>query len=256
MESTGIGKTFKTLLGSYLTSDELLKLKPGKDDQLIEHLDCIIQFLYPQTISTITPTSDQLRYNAYYRMFGYKIEGENAFPLSKNTNSEYEKIFEELIQESMSFILDEGITTEKLGDPAKLAVLFNQMRSLLTNRSFNTIPKIAISSKERFEALEGLLHNDSLMVEQLSIKAIEPYNRLLELGEKLSIPIPQTTQYYMDLARRMDYIVEQILNQEWLPEDSENFVVAHKEVFKSINTDWYQITKKNLQKIALVTRKR
>jgi len=164
IESTGIVEFFRTLFRSYFLTDDILKLNRAEDLVLIEHLKEVIEIVYPRPVSKITPDLEELRYNAYWRLFGYTIKGkENSFPKVPAYNKEFNKLFEGIMYEIFQGILDKGITIEKLSNPNALAELLDNLQKLLRNRTYNEIEDLGSYWAAAFNSLRELLDNDALM---------------------------------------------------------------------------------------------
>ena len=169
IESTGIVEVFRALFGSYFLEDTFLKLNRDDGLILIEKLKKRIEIVFPRPVSKISPDLEELRYNAYWRMFGYTIKGKENFPKTANYNKEFNKLFEEIMYEIFQGILDKDNTIEKLSNPNTLAELLENLQKLLKNRDYNEIPDIASYWATAFNGLLELLEDDALMVDRLNI---------------------------------------------------------------------------------------
>ena len=140
----------------------------------------------------------KLRYNAYWRLYGYTIRGkENRFVKVSSYNKEFNKLIEGIMYEIFQGILDKGITIEKLSNPNALAEMLDNLQKLLRNRTYNEIEDIASHWAVAFESLLVLLDDDNLMRDRLNIRSVSRYQRLIELGEKLKVPVAKETLYLL-----------------------------------------------------------
>src|SRR5215216_2707412 len=217
IECTGIVEVFRALFASYFSTDDILKLNRQEDVALIEKLKEVVAFVYPKSVSTITPDLEELRYNAYWRLFGYNIKGkENRFVKVASYNKEFNKLFEAIMYEIFQGILDKGITIEKLSNPNALAELLDNPQKLLRNRTYNEIEDIASHWAVAFESLLVLLDDDKLMRDRLNIRSVGRYQRLIELGEKLKVPVAKETLYLFLLAIRMEAFLTHVeITDDW-----------------------------------------
>ena len=110
---------------------------------MIEEIKETINQVYPKPISKITPDPDELRRNAYWRMFGYTIRNNNQFPKVRSYNSEFNKTFEAIMYEIFQIMLDKDAVTEKMGNSNALAILLINLQEMLNNRKYNEIEDIS-----------------------------------------------------------------------------------------------------------------
>jgi len=244
VESSGIVEVFRALFASYFTTDDIIKLNHQDDKELIERLKEVVAFVYPRSASTITPDLEELRYNAYWRLFGYTIKGkENKFVKVSSYNKEYNKLFEGIMYETFQGILDKGITIEKLGNPAALAEMLDNLQKLLHNRTYNEIEDIASHYAVAFESLFVLLDDDNLMQNRLNIRSVSRYQRLIELGEKLKVPVAKESLYLFNLASRMEAFLTLVENPTITWDSTKaSELFEEEDSFKEISSAWYQIT--------------
>jgi hypothetical protein len=254
IESTGIVEVFRALFTSYLISDEVLKLNRRDDVLLIEKIKETIDYVYSKPASKLTPDLEQLRWNAYWRLFGYTIKGKNDFPKVSSYNSEFNKNFESIMYEICHGILDRNITIEKLGNANALAELLDNMRSMLINKTYNEIEDISAVSAVRFERLLSLFDDDALMQTRLNIRSHGTYRRLIELGERLNVPVAKESLYLLQLALRMEIFLIAIEDTQW---DAQIAASLFNEefFFKEISSAWYQITGRDFFTEALSKRR-
>lgn len=254
IESTGIVEVFRKVFGSYLISDELLKLNRHDDAQLIEKLKETINYVYPKPISKITPDLEELRRNAYWRMFGYTIRNNNEFPKVRTYNSEFNKNFEAIMYEIFQIMLDRGIAIEKLGNPNALANLLINLHEMLNNRKYNEIEDMSAYWHIGFERLLSLLDDDDFMQRRLNIRAEGRDRRLIELGEKIRVPVAKETLYLLQLAKHMEKFLTRVEETNWTTQLADS--LANEDFFfKEISSAWYQITGKDFLAEALSTRR-
>lgn len=259
VETTGIREVFEKLFKSYLISDEDLKLNRNEDADLIADIKAALECAFPKPKSTITPNLDELRYNAYWRLFGYTIKGKEAFPKAGSYNSEFNKTFEDIMYNIAQGILDLDITTEKVANPDALAMLLNDLRRQLLNRTYNEIENIASYWFAAFEMLRQLLQSDRLMVQRLGIRSTQVDRRLIELGEKLKVPVAKETMYLYELADRMHlFLRERVENIDWNTTEATKLYTDPGNVafFKEIFNAWFKVTGKDFLAEALKARRR
>jgi len=254
VEGTGIAEVFRRVLSSYLISDGLLKLNRHDDAQLIEKLKETINLVYPKPISKITPDLEELRRNAYWRMFGYTIRNNNLFPKVRSYNSEFNKTFEAIMYEIFQIMLDKGIYIEKLGNPNALANLLIHLHQMLNNRKYNEIEDISVYWALAYERLLSLLDDDDLMQRRLNIRSEGRDRRLIELGEGLRVPVAKETLYMLQLAKHMEKFLTRVEETSWTTQLADS--LAREEFFfKEISSAWYQITGKDFLAEAISSRR-
>ncbi len=259
VETTGIREVFEAVFKSYLVSDENIKLNRSQDADLIADIKEALARAFPKPISSITPNLNELRYNAYWRLFGYTLKGKENFPKVGSYNSEFNKTLEDIFYNIAQGILDQGITTEKLANPDALAMLLNDLRRQLVNRTYNEIEDIASYWFTAFDILRDLLRNDKLMVERLGIRSKEEDRRLIELGEKLKVPVAKETMYLFELADRMHvFLRERVEKTDW---NSTEAAMQYTEpdnmtFYKEVFNDWFKVTGKDFLAEALKVRRR
>lgn len=173
VESTGIVEVFAALWKAYLLTDDIVKLNRNEDIVLMERIKEVIEFAFPKPVSNITPDLEQLRYNAYWRLYGYTIKGKENFPKVSSYNKDFNKLLESIMYEIFQIILDKGISIEKLGNPNALAELLDNLQKLLLNRPYNEIEDISTYWYLAFTGLLSLLDDDQLMKTRLGITALE-----------------------------------------------------------------------------------
>ena len=256
IESTGIVEVFRALFTSYFSTDDILKLNRDEDLMLIESLKEVIANVYPRPISTIVPDLEELRYNAYWRLFGYTIKGkENRFAKVPSYNKDFNKLFEGIMYEIFQGILDKGITIEKLSNPNALAEMLDNLQKLLRNRTYNEIEDIASHWAVAFHSLLVKLDDDKLMRDRLNIRSLGRYQRLIELGEKLRVPVAKETLYLLLLAERMEAFLIQVEETPQWDFANATALFNQEDAFKEISSAWYQITGRDFLADALSRRR-
>jgi hypothetical protein len=255
VESTGIVEVFAALWKSYLLTDDIVKLNRDEDLLLIEKLKEVIEFAFPIPVSKITPDLEQVRYNAYWRLYGYTIKGKESFAKVASYNRDFNKLFESIMYETFQGILDKGITIEKLGNPNALAELLDNLQKLLRNRTYNEIEDISSYWYLAFTGLLSLLDDDQLMKTRLGIRALGRYKRLQELAEKLKISIPKETLYLLQLAERMEAFLTQVEDTVDWDYAKASALFLQEDTFKEISSAWYQVTGRDFLADALSRRR-
>ncbi|HEX9317329.1 MAG TPA: hypothetical protein VF884_00165 [Nitrososphaeraceae archaeon] len=257
IESTGLLEVFRILFSSFIVSDDVLKLNRQDDSDLIELIKTNINTVFAKPASTVTPQLDELRYNAYWRLFGYKIRGKEIFPKAVNYNSEFNKTFELAMYNIFQMILDKGITTEKVGNPNATAELLDNLKRQLAGRTYNTIEDISQDSAFKLYSLVALLSNNKLMVERLNIRSEDPTRRLIELGEKLKVAVAKETSYLFLLAGRMNVFLRKVEEEsEWDAKAATDLTSDENETFfKDIESSWFHVTGRSFLADALKARR-
>ena len=258
LESCGLVEVFRTLFRSFLTSDEVLKLNRQDDSDLIETLKEIMNSTFAKSASSITPDLEELRFNAYWRLFGYTIKGKENFPRARGYNAEFNKTFESIMVNIFQLILDKGITIEKMGNPNALATDLDSLQKQLNTRTYNTMEDISQQYAFVFYGLVLLLGNNRLMNERLNIRSEDPARRLIELGERLKVAVAKETSYLFLLASRMNIFLRKIEDEkDWTPQRARELVeIADNEVFfKEIQSAWAMVTGTNFLELALRARR-
>ena len=245
---------FRKLLGSYLVSDDLLKLNRHDDSKLIAKLKDTINIVYPKPISKITPDLEELRRNAYWRMFGYTIKNNNQFLKVRSYNAEFNKTFEGIMYEIFQGILDKDIAIEKLSNPNALSNLLINLHEMLNNRKYNEIEDISAYWATALEGLLSLLEDNDFMQRRLNIRSEGTDRRLIELGERLRVPVAKETLYLLQLAKHMEKFLMEVEDTSWsTPKAASLFDQPF--FFKEISSAWFQITGKDFLAEALNTRR-
>jgi hypothetical protein len=258
IETTGIVEVFRVLLRSYFISDDVLKLNRKDDIELIERLKETANLVFPMPSSSITRDLDleRLRYNAYWRMFGYVIRGkERNFERVQAYNGQFNKTFEAIMLNIAQGVLDKQITIEKLSNPSALAELLEDFQKMLINRTYNEIEDIASYWAVAFESLVNWLDDAKLMVQRLNIRAQGRYPRLIELGQRLRTPIAKESLYLFILAKRMEVFLNKVEQTQW---DIRNATSLYDDslFFKELSSTWYQVTGVDFFQTALTQRRR
>jgi hypothetical protein len=255
IESTGILEVFAALWKSYLLTDDVIKLNKQEDAKLIELLKENIEYAFPRPVSKITPDLELLRYNAYWRLYGYTIKGKENFPKVPSYNKDFNKTFESIMYEIFQGILDKGITIEKLANPNALAELLDNLQKMLRDKTYNQVEDIAGQWGLALEGLLALLEKDELIKTRLGIRATGKYKRLQALADMLKISIPKETLYLLQLAGRMEAFLTQVEDTpEW------NFTNASalfdkEDMVKEISSAWYQVAGRDFLADALSRRR-
>jgi len=268
VESTGIVEVFRALFKSYLESDDMLKLNHADDSVMINRIKESINNNFPIPSSSISPDPEGLRYNAYWRLFGYVIHGKESIltpelkPSSSNMdfNSNLEKILYEIFQ----IILDKDITIEKLGNPSGLALLLNDLGKQLHNRTYNQIEDVAEYWYLNFKALREFIKDDDLMVKRLNVRSTGEDQRLIELGERLKVPVALKTVYLFVLAEQMQNFLKKIEDTTaisgtgWDSTTATMLSDPHPEFgfdLQEIDNAWFQVTGKDPKADAIAARR-
>jgi hypothetical protein len=243
VESTGIYSVFSKLLSSFYIDEKYLKLNKDGDDDLIELLKETANEVFPKPASSITPPLPELRYNAYFRLFGYTIKGNETFPRPENYNSEFNKTLNEFGTALFTLILDKGITSERLGSPHTVAELANAIRKQMEVRTYNTIRHIADDSAIKSYRLIELLQNEKLMVERLGIRSETLARTLIELGEKVKAPVAKESSDLFLLAGLTNTLLLQLQSRDWTSNLVENLVNDENTLFfKALESSWSHVT--------------
>ena len=258
IESTGIVEVFRVLLRSYFISDDLLKLNRKDDCELIEGLKETANFVFPMPSSSITRDLDleRLRYNAYWRMFGYVIRGkERNFERVQAYNGQFNKTFEAIMLNIAQGVLDKQITIEKLSNPSALAELLDDFQKMLINRTYNEIEDIGSNWAIAFELLLKWLDDDKLMVQRLNIRSQGRYPRLIELGQRVKVPVAKESLYLFIIAKRMEVFLNKVEQTQW---DIKKATSLYEDslFFKELSSAWYQVTGVDFFQTALTQRRR
>jgi hypothetical protein len=258
IESTGIVEVFRVLLRSYFISDDLLKLNRKDDWELIEGLKETANFVFPMPSSSITRDLDleRLRYNAYWRLFGYVIRGkERNFERVQAYNGQFNKTFEAIMLNIAQGILDKQITIEKLSNPSALAELLDDFQKMLINRTYNEIEDIASNRALASEDLLQWLDNDKLLVQRLNIRSQGRYPRLIELGQRVKVPVAKESLYLFIIAKRMELFLNKVEQTQW---DIKTATSLYDDslFFKELSSAWYQVTGVDFFQTALTQRRR
>jgi hypothetical protein len=258
IESTGIVEVFRVLLRSYFISDDILKLNRKDDCELIEGLKETANLVFPMPSSSITRDLDleRLRYNAYWRMFGYVIRGkERNFERVQAYNGQFNKTFESIMLNIAQGVLDKQITIEKLSNPSALAELLDDFQKMLINRTYNEIEDISSNYAIVFELLLKWLDDDKLMVQRLNIRSQGRYPRLIELGQRVKVPVAKESLYLFILAKRMEVFLNRVEQTQWNIRAATS-LYDDSLFFKELSSAWYQVTGVDFFQTALTQRRR
>jgi hypothetical protein len=258
LESTNIVKVFGTLFSSFFVSDKYLKLTEKDDGPLIQLLKSTANEVFAKPTSTLAPPLFDLLHNAYWRVFGYTIKGEEMFPKGDaNNNSEFHSTLTTFLFNVFQLIFDKGITSEKVGSPSATAEYANKLQRQLLGRTYNTIEHIADDSAGKLGSLLALLEMDDLMVERLNIRSENPSRRLIELGEMISVPVAKETSDLFLLAGRMNILLIEIQKRAWDPTTAAELASdVNEPFFKAIESSLAAVTGDSPLVKALQARKR
>lgn len=264
IERTGVVEVFRKLFTSFLLDDEILKLNVQEDSGLIRRIKENIKEVYSKSSSSITPDLDKVRRNAYWRLFGYTLKGKETFPKGSrysavSYNAEFNKTFESIMVHIFQIILDKGITLERLGNANALAELLDNLKRQLVGRTYNTIEDISQDLAFKFYSLITLLGDNKLMLDRLSIRSDDPTRRLIELGEKLKVPVAKESSYLFLLASRMNIFLRKVEEEpHWTPQKAKDMASSDTDevFFKEIQSAWYQVTGKDFLAEAMKARRR
>jgi hypothetical protein len=260
IESTGIVEVFRVLFRRYMTTGEVLNLNRETDQQLIETLEDAMLAVFPKPASSIVQNLEQMRYSAYWRLFGYTIKGkENNFPKVAGYNLDFNKTFESIMYNIFQGILDKGITTnKKLSDSDALAELLNNLGCQLRGRTTNEIDDLSEYWAYVLYTLVLLLEDDHLMTDRLDIRSTDPSCRLIVLGEKVGVPVAKATSYLLLLAARMNIFLRTV--QDAFNWDAATAAILYEDpqnqtFFKEISSAWFQVTGRDFSAEALRARR-
>ena len=80
------------------------------------------------------------------------------------------------------------------------------------------------------------------------------YRRLIELGEKLKVPVAKETLYLLQLAKWIEVLLDRVIDTEWTAQRAAT-LADDEFFFKEISSAWYQITGKDFLADALSRRR-
>ena len=92
------------------------------------------------------------------------------------------------------------------------------------------------------------------MQRRLNIRSDGDDRRLIELGEKLRVPVAKETMYLLQLAKYMEQFLIDVEDTVWTTEKAAS-LFNQPFPFKEISSAWYQITGKDFLAEALRTRR-
>ncbi len=255
LESTGLVEVFRALFKSYLQTDEILKLdsKNKEDEKLIEKLDEVIQYVYPIEHSSIAHDIgiEQLRYNAYWRLYGYTIKGKDTgFSKVSSSYTEFNKDFETIIINILEGIFFRDITTlPNISNSEAVADLLYTFTNTINNHTYNKIPYITQYWGNAIYSLLILLDDNHLFNDRLSLVSKGRDQRLMDLGIKLNIPVASTCNFFFILADQIEQFFMLIENIDWSTNNPDRSNVAanlfekeNEGLFKGIANSWKQVT--------------
>ena len=93
------------------------------------------------------------------------------------------------------------------------------------------------------------------MRDRLNIRSVSRYQRLIELGEKLKVPVAKETLYLLLLAERMEAFLIQVEETEEWDFAKATALFNQEDSFKEISSAWYQITGRDFLADALSRRR-
>ena len=217
LESTGIVEVFRALFSSFYVSDKHLKLTET-DDATIELIKSISNEVFAKPESSITPPLSELRHNAYWRLFGYTIKGnETSFPKTQNFYAGFHEDLMKFHFNVFQLIFDKPpLSTEKWVVQAlqqNMQITFEESCWEELIIPLHILQTILLLS----ECFNYLLANDDLMVKRLQINSEDPSMRLKALAERIEAPVAQQTSHLFLLAGRMNILLNEIQNRVWDP---------------------------------------
>jgi hypothetical protein len=256
LERTGIDELFKFIITNYYVSDDLLKLDSNLDQNLIAWIRLTAQTLAPKSDSLLVQTPEELRLNAYWRLYGLVIPGkEKGFVKSEPHNSQFIARFERILIEIFKIIFDTGITTVKLGDPSRLELELNYLKNEYVSRKFNEMDFIANYWWFIYSRLRAIVEDPTpsspnlegvkLFKEKLGIESNGFDQRLIATGEKLKIPIAKQTKSLLFLAESIEDFLQRIVtsNIDLAFAVSEAGKVDH---YKRVASAYKEVTEKDI----------
>jgi hypothetical protein len=254
VESTNIIPVFGALFSSFFVSDNILKLSVKDDKSLIETIKETVNEVFAKPVSSITPSLEEARYNAYWRVFGYKIQNSNSSSKTESVSktevptSNFNELFSNFLLNISLMILDLNNTNEKVGDPNTTASYANKIKTLLDERITNTIQHVADDSAAKLGRLIMLLEDPVLLPNRLSIRSEDPVSSFQRLSQRLNVPIPQESSDLFLLAGRMHTLLTEIQARTWTASAALELATIEKNqiFFKGIEASWTAVTKKSI----------
>lgn len=246
IENSNIKAVFEALIKSYLSSNEILRLRltgSGIPD-LIEKIRETGGIVYPTRISTIGSDLELQRKEKYKQLYGYVLNGraEEVAHIT-NFNNEFDGTLDSIMRNIMTGVLQvSGTVTEKTADPGGLAELLDSVRSQLDEFGYNDAEYVTKYWNFSFERLLELLDDDILMNE-LGIQTVARDVRLKDLGKKVGIPVPESCKFLFLLAERMEFFLNLIVDPSIARWDSAKAEELYKEekFFKEISSSLSQV---------------
>lgn len=254
VECTGLFEIFRAVFDSYLKDDILLRLTRDSNGPLIEAIKETINEVYARPRSAIAPDPEQLRLNAYWRLFGLRVPGKVGLEETPNYNAEFEKTFGEAMIEIFQGILDQGVTGQpQYGNPSAVAEHLNNLRQQLVNRTFNEIRDISEASALHVTRLFSLLDNDEFMG-ALNIRSKGRPQRLKDLADKVKPKSDPATQYLLILAERIEVFLRRVEDTDWNTINAGQLFLE-RPFFSEISTAWGAARKRHFRDEASARRR-
>jgi hypothetical protein len=133
--------------------------------------------------------------------------------------------------------------------------VLKDLQKMLINRTYNEIEDIASYWAIAFQDLLQWLDNDKLLVQRLNMRAQGRYPRLIELGQKLKVPVAKESLYLFILAKRMEVLLNRVEQTQWNIRAATS-LYDDSLFFKELSSTWYQVTGIDIFQIALTQRRR
>lgn len=224
IESTGSLAAFRALIESFQRTDQVINLYLDSDSdvELIEALEDIRDRCWPTPKSTIgSITDEQIRFNSYYRLFGWTISGkEDATDFKvESYNQDFRATFEDILKQVVNGILDKAIN-EAATDPDALSRTLVSLQTGLKDHNNNLIPFVATYWSDTFEKLLDLLDNNRLM-QTLNVNTNgkdtpeERALRLRRLGAKFNVVISPVAEQFFALSGNMEKFLKTVEDTSW-----------------------------------------
>lgn len=219
--STGIYEIVKALCVSMKNSHKLLKLTEAEDSVVLSLLNDTMNLAYPNPANELDPKFINKFFNACHRLFGIPPPGPDQTVFTEYIKPEvsangFFNAFESALTEIALCIQELNITADvRLGNYYTVAEHLNNLKSLLTNNTYNEVEYIAKYSAYCFGQLLALLDTDDLMVKRLQIRAEDRFDRLKELGQLVGKPAAQNARQIHGLALKMEIFCLQVETIDW-----------------------------------------
>jgi hypothetical protein len=250
IENSNIKNVFEALIKSYLSSNEILKLRvtdPGIPE-LIERIRETADFVYPTRISSIGSDLELQRKEKYKQLYGYVLNGKQSEVAHiTNFNDRFDETFDSIMRNIMTGVLQvSGTVTEKTADPGALAELLDAVQSQLVDFSYNDTDYVTKFWNFSFERLLELL-DDNLLMRELAIQTVARDVKLKDLGIRVGVPVPESSKFLFLLAERMEFFLNLIVDPtilfsdaRWTSEKAEELYKEEK-FFREISSSLCQV---------------